>query len=343
MKSKIFLVLEKNGLLDYFKDDGKYTLFIPTNEAIKKLDQPIRESIINGEACVLDLLLNHILEKDLCACALNGYKLNKKGNILKFGSKRHNDTITINDEVDIIETNILATNGIVHVINNIISPQSIMPAKQVLEQDEEISTFYNLAKDSNMLSEINALKNVTVFVPTNEAFEHFELTKGDVESAKKNLIANHVLKGVIKPCSVENDVMLEAESGQKFRFNHNNFLHKSHYSLNCARFIPDDKVEACGSVMYKIDRVLVPPTLNMLDKIKSRPEFEIFSKILIGTKAEELLRDSDQSLTVLAMSNEVIDKVISYEKMQKLLEDKQYADYWLGSLILKSKYYQFPI
>ena len=44
-------VLEKTNLTSYFKTDGHYTLFAPTNAAFDKLAADTKEKILNGEAC----------------------------------------------------------------------------------------------------------------------------------------------------------------------------------------------------------------------------------------------------------------------------------------------------
>lgn len=46
-----FAAIEKTDIPSHLKSDGHYTIFAPTDEAFKKLDEVQKHKILNGEAC----------------------------------------------------------------------------------------------------------------------------------------------------------------------------------------------------------------------------------------------------------------------------------------------------
>jgi len=111
-------VLHEAGLVDIFTKDGPYTIFAPTDEAFLKLPTGTIENLLHDKEKLTDLLTNHVLQEILMVKKLasihNVKTINGKKIIIKTGK-----SVKI-DDVKIITTDIKCTNGIIHVIDEVL-------------------------------------------------------------------------------------------------------------------------------------------------------------------------------------------------------------------------------
>lgn len=115
------------GLVDTLKGDGPFTVFAPTDEAFAKLPKGTVESLLKPENKdkLIDILTYHVVAgKVMAKTAVTLDKapaLNKKTIALavKDGS------LTLNGSAKVIKADVACSNGVIHVIDNVILP----PAK----------------------------------------------------------------------------------------------------------------------------------------------------------------------------------------------------------------------
>ena len=111
-------VLHEAGLVDIFTRDGPYTIFAPTDQAFLKLPTQTMENLLRDKEKLTDFLTNHVLPDILMAkkvASLHNVKtINGKKIIIKTGK-----SVKI-DNAKIITTDIKCTNGIIHVIDEVI-------------------------------------------------------------------------------------------------------------------------------------------------------------------------------------------------------------------------------
>jgi len=111
-------VLQEAGLVDIFTREGPYTIFAPTDEAFLKLPKGTIENLLHDKEKLTDLLTNHVLSDILMvkkAVSLHNVKtINGKKIIIKTGKN-----VKI-DNAKIITTDIKCTNGIIHVIDEVL-------------------------------------------------------------------------------------------------------------------------------------------------------------------------------------------------------------------------------
>lgn len=112
------------GLTDTLKGDGPFTVFAPTDEAFSKLPPGTVENLLKPEniSQLQAILTYHVVPgkvkaKDAVeltsAKTVNGqeFKVSKSGNDLMV------------DDAKVIKTDIMASNGVIHVIDRVIMPQ----------------------------------------------------------------------------------------------------------------------------------------------------------------------------------------------------------------------------
>lgn len=134
-------------------------------------------------------------------------------------------SIVINGKSEISESDIMATNGVMHVVDSILETDSSLPLTSMLESRN--LTYFKTLLELNGLDElVDSYENVSVFAPTNAALESspwVEKIKTDPDSLKGNEELNkflqyHIAKPLIKTCDLT-ERSLDTETGDKVRIN----------------------------------------------------------------------------------------------------------------------------
>lgn len=344
-------VLDKTDLAKQLENHDKhFTLFAPTDAAFEKLDSNIRRTIKEGKGCALNILKNHILDMTFCSVAVvDGAKtsaintMGERMTLERVSTPKATTTTTttssnsaseaedlagsiknirINDKSQIIETDIMATNGVMHIVDSILETDSSLPLTSMLES-RNLTIFKTLIDLNGINDMIDSYENVSIFAPTDAAMESNEWTKKittDPESLKNNddltkFIQYHIAKPLIKTCDLS-ERTLDTETGDQVRVN----LYSTHSlfsnvfnraTINCARLVHFDD-DSCGSVLHQVDRPLSPPTSNLLMALKANEQYSMFVELIESANLTSLLENENGSLTVLVPKNDVFTEVKEY-------------------------------
>jgi len=119
--------LQAGGLVDTLKGKGPFTVFAPTDDAFAKLPAGTLEDLLKPEnkAKLVSILTYHVLPKKMMAAAVVKQKKAKtvEGSFVKI--KTTDGKVMINN-AQVIKTDVMATNGVIHVIDAVLIP----PAKK---------------------------------------------------------------------------------------------------------------------------------------------------------------------------------------------------------------------
>lgn len=105
---------EAAGLVDTLKGDGPFTVFAPTDEAFAKLPEGTLESLLADKEKLAAILKYHVVAGRLDSSEVVG----KERLMTVEGSELPVDSIRI------ASTDIMTSNGIIHVIDEVLLPQS---------------------------------------------------------------------------------------------------------------------------------------------------------------------------------------------------------------------------
>ena len=110
------------GLVATLQGDGPYTVFAPTDEAFAKLPKGTVESLLKPEnkSKLADILTYHVVAAKVPAAKVKSGKVgmvNKKNARVRVKDGK----VTIN-KANVVKTDIMTSNGIIHVIDAVIMP-----------------------------------------------------------------------------------------------------------------------------------------------------------------------------------------------------------------------------
>ncbi|NXB70485.1 BGH3 protein, partial [Donacobius atricapilla] len=142
-----------SDLSSLLESEGQYTLLAPTNEAFEKIPRETLTRILGDPEALRDLLNHHILKSAMCAEAIiAGLTMETlEGTTLDVGCS--GEELTLNGKPIIANKDVLATNGVVHFVNELLIPDS---AKTVFElaQESEVSKSTDLFRQAGLSSHL---------------------------------------------------------------------------------------------------------------------------------------------------------------------------------------------
>jgi uncharacterized surface protein with fasciclin (FAS1) repeats len=113
--------LEAAGLVETLKGEGPFTVFAPTDEAFAKIPKEKLEALLKDKDALTKVLLYHVVPGKVTAADV--VKLTEaktaEGSVVAISVK--GKEVMVN-KAKVITTDIMATNGVIHVIDSVIMP-----------------------------------------------------------------------------------------------------------------------------------------------------------------------------------------------------------------------------
>jgi uncharacterized surface protein with fasciclin (FAS1) repeats len=118
--------LQAAGLVETLKGKGPYTVFAPTDEAFKKLPAGTVENLLKPEnkTQLQKVLTYHVVVGNVSSGDLEGKTTNAKtveGSTVRIDAS--GNAVKVNDAV-VTQPDVSASNGVIHVIDRVIMPNS---------------------------------------------------------------------------------------------------------------------------------------------------------------------------------------------------------------------------
>jgi len=111
------------NLVDTLKGAGPFTVFAPTDEAFAKLPAGTVESLLTDIPKLTSILTYHVVAGAVMASdvvAMDGQSANTlNGATLAVSTK---DGVKLNGTSTVVKTDIVCTNGVIHVIDSVLLP-----------------------------------------------------------------------------------------------------------------------------------------------------------------------------------------------------------------------------
>jgi transforming growth factor-beta-induced protein len=258
--STLVTALEAAGLVEALQGDGPFTVFAPTNEAFEALPEGALEGLLADPEVLTDVLLYHVSEGEAMAAdvvELNGQKVETLlGQYLDIAI---DGEMVMVDETQVIVADIKASNGVIHVIDSVLLPES-RTIVEIAVEDGRFTTLVAALEAAGLVEALQGEGPFTVFAPTDDAFA--ALPEGTVEGlladtdALTQVLLYHVVDGKVMAAQV-----IEFDGQEVETLSGDNILviieDETTVKINDAQVIIPD-IEASNGVIHVIDAVLVP-------------------------------------------------------------------------------------
>jgi len=298
------------GLVEALSAEGPFTVFAPTNEAFAKLPAGTLDSLLlpENKQQLTDILLYHVVPGAVLAADVVNLTeaetlLGKNVNI-----KVDMGNVMIN-EANVVSTDIIADNGVIHVIDSVILPPADLA--DIVDTAVADGRFTTLAAALGAAELIDTLKGegpFTVFAPTDDAFA--ALPEGTVDTLllpeNKQLLTDillyHVVAGKVMAADVVNLTEAETVLGQNVSIK----VDMGKVYINESEVIITD-IETSNGVIHVIDAVLLPKE----DIVNTAIEDGRFTTLVAALQAAELVETlkGEGPFTVFAPTDDAFAKL----------------------------------
>jgi uncharacterized surface protein with fasciclin (FAS1) repeats len=252
--------LTEAGLVEALKGEGPFTVFAPTDDAFAKLPEGTVESLLKPENRdqLVAVLTYHVVPGSVQAKKVVELDAAETLNGQRVDIKVADGTVMV-DGAKVIKADVMASNGVIHVIDKVILPTSDTIA-EVAEGAGTFGTLLAAVKAAGLADVLMGEGPLTVFAPTDEAFA--KLPEGTVESLleKENIeklqkiLTYHVVSGRVFSDAVLKSQSLETLAGVGVAVS----LKDGSAMVNDSVIVATD-IDASNGVVHVIDAVLLPP------------------------------------------------------------------------------------
>ncbi|HKK73426.1 MAG TPA: fasciclin domain-containing protein [Saprospiraceae bacterium] len=262
--STLVTAIEAAGLGETLSGEGPFTVFAPTNEAFAALPDGTLEMLLKPEnkESLAAILKYHVVSGAVMSTDLSDGQTAKTVQGEKVVIKTEGG-VSVNGAA-VTAADVSASNGVVHIIDEVILPPSMQPKNivQLAMANEELSTLVAAVKAAGLVNTLSGKGPFTVFAPTNAAFE--ALPEGTLEALLKPenkdqltaILTYHVVPAKVMSSDLSNGQTAATVQGENVTVNLTDGV-----KISGANVVAAD-VDASNGVVHVIDQVILPPSLQ---------------------------------------------------------------------------------
>ncbi|QIA06856.1 fasciclin domain-containing protein [Draconibacterium halophilum] len=240
--------------------EAELTVFAPTNDAFTALLSDLGATSLDDVPVetLTSILLYHVIgskamSTDLATgyfSTLSTFSDNNMSMYIQVG-----EGVTINANTSVTTADIEADNGVIHVVDKVILPPSVV---DIAIANENFSTLVSAVVKAGLVDALSADGPFTVFAPTNDAFDalfaDLEISGIDELTAEQltPILLYHVVSGNVLSTGLMNGEVPTLKEGSNITVDLT-----SGVMINQSNVVAAD-VQGANGVVHVIDKVLIP-------------------------------------------------------------------------------------
>ena len=284
------------GLETTLASAGPFTVFAPDDDAFNALPAGTVQALLADSATLRNVLLYHVLGESVPSANIPMGQSYASSSFANFSIQLFNDSGVQVNQATVSTADLTGTNGVVHVVDQVISPLSISDAVGLSTVHNTLEVALDTAGFLGVFA--TAAGPFTLFAPTDAAFD--DLPAGTVSAllgdvpALQTVLLYHVFGFAIDAAGVPPLAWgATANNGFSLQVQNNaNGVFANNAQVTIADII------CSNGIVHVIDGVLTPPTID--DWVTTSP---IHTTLEAGVGIADLggaLSDVDAQLTVFA-------------------------------------------
>jgi len=246
-------------LIDTLKGPGPFTVFAPTDAAFAGLPEGTVENLLKPENrdALVAVLTYHVVPGTVKAADVVKLKSATTVNGQRVDIVVKDGTVRL-DGATVVQTDIVATNGVIHVIDAVILPESdTIPA--VAASAGSFGTLLKAVAAADLVETLSGPGPFTVFAPTDAAFAKLgpgaiaDLLKPENKARLAAILTYHVVPGRVYADQVVGMTSAKTVEGDSIAIK----VAGGKVMIDNATVVATD-VEAANGVIHVIDTVILP-------------------------------------------------------------------------------------
>ncbi len=290
------------GLVGTLESGGPFTVFAPTDAAFNELPDGTLEGLSQDE--LAQILTFHVVEGEIFSGDLQASQdvETVQGEQLLVTSE--GGTVTVNGSSVVATADVEASNGVIHVVDEVLLPQAFREPN-IVDQAEDLGNFTALTgalEQTGLTTTLQYLGPFTVFAPTDAAFNN--LPAGLLEQLSSDEIAEilqyHVLSGTTLSGDLAAEQAVASLTEEELFITANGGV-----TVNGSSNVQTADVEVSNGVIHAVDEALLPDAYGtVVDAAAKRYFFSTLVQAVTDAGLVDALSDPDATLTVFAPTDE---------------------------------------
>ncbi|XP_034406753.1 periostin-like isoform X2 [Cyclopterus lumpus] len=283
-----------SDMMDKLDQPGHYTLFAPTDEAFDKLSPGYLERIMGDKAVIAALVNYHLLNSVQCSEAIMAGSVYEtaEGSTIEIGCD--GDSLTVNGIKMVLKKDIVTTNGVIHLIDQVLIPDSAKEGVELMGDGQ--STFNDMVSELGLAAAIGPKTEYTLLAPVNDAFTTEVMSTE--QSLLKFILENHILKLKVKLSELYNGQLLETLAGKLLRV----FIYRTAVCIENACMVRGSK-EGSKSALHVVRSLIKPSKKTIYELLVDDRRFKIFLSLMETAGLTDLLKQ-EGSYTIFAPTDD---------------------------------------
>ncbi len=245
--------VSKAGLVETLKGPGPFTVFAPTDDAFAKLPDDVLGSLLKPEnkEKLIGILTFHVVPMRLTAADVRKRLVadTVQGTSLLFAQGPIGVTV---DGASVVQADILATNGVIHIIDRVLLPKDLVTTAR---QAGQFNTLLAAAKAAGLVDALTRPDaDLTVFAPTDKAFK--TLPAGTVQDLLRPANRER-LASILKYHVLPSRLLLTQDGLKTLQGDAIQVRPVGKVKVEQANIVTAD-IKATNGVIHVIDSVLLP-------------------------------------------------------------------------------------
>lgn len=262
--STLVSFVQRAGLVETLSGEGPFTVLAPTNNAFGRLAPSTVRKLQNNRAALRKVLLYHVIAGEVMAAdvvKLNGKNVTTAAGIpvqVRVAGGKVYFKAGARKAARVIAADIPASNGVIHGINRVLIPPTILG---VALNEPRFSTLVTLVEAAGLKGALASKGPLTLLAPTNAAFAKLPQATVDAlladRAALRKVLLYHVIAGNNPAATVVtlNGKHVPTLEGQAVAIS---VRGGKVYVNRTARVVTTD-IGATNGVIHAINEVLIPP------------------------------------------------------------------------------------
>jgi uncharacterized surface protein with fasciclin (FAS1) repeats len=288
-------------LADDLSGDGPFTVFAPTDAAFLALPAGVVDALLaDPMGALAEVLLYHVVSGNVLSTDLTDGQIVTTLNGATVTVTINANGVFIND-AQVTVADIVADNGVVHVIDAVLlpPPPPTNTVVDVIVNSPDHTILETAVIAAELADDLSGDGPFTVFAPTDAAF--LALPAGVVDAlladptgALAEVLLYHVAAGAVLSTSLADGQVITTLNGATVTVT----INANGVFINDAQVTVAD-ILADNGVVHVIDAVLLPPTNTVVDVIVNSPDHTILETAVIAAELADDL-SGDGPFTVFA-------------------------------------------
>ena len=276
---------------DDLKGNGPFTVFAPSDDIFDELAEGALQLLLNNTELLTSILLHHVHSGELMAADI----LTMDGMTI---STLNNDELSISisgqtvkiDMATVTTPDLVADNGVVHVIDMILTPDTTYTVMDIIENSPVHSQLKSAIYAAELDDDLKSEGPFTVFAPTDSAFNN--LPEGLLENLLNNdiptltsILLHHVHADEAIAEDLSNGMMVPTMNNDSLIISNDGSTVMVEMATVTTADIPAD-----NGFVHVIDMVLVPADPTSIDQYVSKDITYMYSLNLLGEKVNRFIK-----------------------------------------------------